>query len=451
MNRMPVISSVSLRREERERRSERSAVRASWLAVVCAGALMSLVPGRPLGGQSLGDRVNAVRDGTVQMTYASRPDACGDGDDVLGLGRLITVYPSMQGHGSSNVNCTFGPARVVITKRDGEVASVRTYIGGTRRSGASGTDLGVVSTRQAASYFLDLASTANRRVATSALMAASVADSVDIWRQLLAIARNDERPSDVRSSALYWMSGVAPAEAVGPLAALARSGSESRTLREGVVMTLSQLADGVGVPTLIELARRDGAERWLRDRAIFWLGNARDNRARATLRTLAADDTLARDLRDQAIFALGFLDHHGDNGAFLRTLYARVDDKRLKDKVIQSVAQLDDDADQRWLLDRVLDTNESVDLRKQALFWRGQKDDAPVRDLIALYPRLDSRELREHYTFVLSQRSEPDAVDKLIDMARNDPDREIRSKATFWLGQSKDPRAARFLEERISR
>ena len=68
MNRMPVISSVSLRREERERRSERSAVRASWLAVVCAGALMSLVPGRPLGGQSLGDRVNAVREGTVQMT-----------------------------------------------------------------------------------------------------------------------------------------------------------------------------------------------------------------------------------------------------------------------------------------------------------------------------------------------------------------------------------------------
>ena len=42
-------------------------------------------------------------------------------------------------------------------------------------------------------------------------------------------------------------------------------------------------------------------------------------------------------------------------------------------------------------------------------------------------------------------------MDKLIDLARNDTDREIRSKATFWLGQSRDPRASKFLEERISK
>ena len=415
----------------------------------CGAVLATLVATPCLGAQSLDDRVGAVKDGSVQMTFASRPDACGDGDDVLGLGRLITVYPSMQGHGWSNANCTFGPARVVITKRDGELTAVRTYIGGVRRSTSGAIDLGVVPARAAASYFLDLASTANRRVATSAIMAAAVADSVDIWRQLLALARNENRPSDVRSSALYWMSGVAPAEAVAPLAVLARSGAESRTLREGVVMTLGQLRDGVGVPTLIELTR-DG-ERWLRDRAIFWLGNAHDDRGRATLRSLASSDTLPRDLRDQAIFALGFLDQRGDNGAFLRGLYARVDDTRLKDKLIQSVAQLDDDADQRWLVDRVLDANEPVDLRKQALFWRGQKNDAPVRDLIALYPRLQSQELKDHYVFVLSQRHESEAVDKLIDMARNDSDREIRAKAMFWLGQSRDPRATKFLEERISR
>jgi HEAT repeat protein len=416
------------------------------------GAVVATLVATPcLGAQVLADRVSAVRDGSVQMTYASRPDACGDGNDVLGLGRLITVYPSMQGHGWSNATCTFGPARVVITKRDGEIASVRTYIGTGRRTSTGSTDLGVVSTRQAAAYFLDLASTANRRVATSSIMAAAVADSVDIWRQLLALARNDDRPRDVRSSALYWMSGIAPAEAAAPLAALARSGSESKSLREGVVMTLAQLRDGVGVPTLIELTRRDGDARWLRDRAIFWLGNARDDRARTTLRMLATSDTLPRELREQAIFALGFLDHHGDNGPFLRTLYTRVDDRRLKDKLIQSVAQLDEDADQRWLIDRVLDANEPVELRKQALFWRGQKNEAPVRELIALYPRLESRELKDHYVFVLSQRHESDAVDKLMDLARNDPDREVRSKAMFWLGQSKDSRVAKFLDERISR
>ena len=53
--------------------------------------------------------------------------------------------------------------------------------------------------------------------------------------------------------------------------------------------------------------------------------------------------------------------------------------------------------------------------------------------------------------FVLSQRREPEAVDKLIDLARNDSDREIREKATFWLGQSRDPRATKYLEDRISK
>jgi HEAT repeat protein len=424
-------------------------VRMTCRALRVSLAVIAAAP--PLAAQALADRIGAVKDGTVQVTYASRPDACGDGGDVMALGRLFTVYPSVQGHGWSRMNCAFGPARVVLTRRDGEVAAVRTYIGGTRRGAADVTDLGVVSAADAAAYFLGLASTLSGRAATSAIMAAAVADSADIWRQLLALARNDSRPRDVRSGALYWLSGVAPPAAAEPLTALARSGNESRSLREGVVMTLAQLRDGAGVPSLIEMTRRDDGEHWLRERAIFWLGNAGDERARATLRTLAASDTLAADLRDQAIFALGFLDQHGGNGPFLRSLYERVDEKRLKDKIIQAVAQLDETEDQRWLVDRVLDTREAVDLRKQALFWRGQKNSSPLGDLIALYPRLDSQELRDHYVFVLSQRREPAAVDKLIDLARNDTDREIRAKATFWLGQSRDPRAVKYLEERISK
>jgi len=395
--------------------------------------------------------VSAVKDGTLQITYASRPDACGDGNDVTALGKLVTVYPSVQGHGWSNMNCTFGPARVVVTKVDGSITSVRVHIGAPRRAPADVTDLGTVPAREAATYFLGLASSLGGRAAGSSIMAAAVADSADIWRQLLALARNDDRSRDVRSSALYWLSGVTPADAVSPLAEIARNGSEPRSLREGVIMTLAQMRDGVGVPPLIEMTKRDRADPWVRERAIFWLGNADDDRARATLRAIASSDTVARQFRDQAIFALGFLDHDGDNGQFLRTLYTRLDDTRLKDKVIQAVAQLDDSADEQWLLDRVLDASEPIDLRKQALFWRGQHNDSPLGDLIALYPRLDSRELRDHYVFVLSQRRESAAVDKLIDLAKTDSDREVRAKAMFWLGQSQDPKAMKFLEERINR
>ena len=417
----------------------------------CLGVVMAAVTAPHLGAQSIADRMAAVREGTVQMTYASRPEACGDGRDITALGRLFMVYPSVQGHGWSRMDCTFGPTRAVVTRRDGEVTLVRVHVGAPRRSDADVTDLGTVSAREAAEYFLGLASTARGRVASNAIMAAAFADSADIWQRLLSLARDENRTQDVRSSALYWLSGVAPADAAAPLAALARNGTESRQLREGVIMTLGQLRNGAGVPSLIEMTKRDDDSRWVRERAIFWLGNASDDRGRATLRTIASSDTIARDLRGKAIFALGFLDHDGGNGPFLRTLYARLDDPQLKDKVIQAVAQLDEDDDQRWLVQRVLDANESVELRKQALFWRGQKQSAPLGDLVAIYPRLDSRDLKEHYVFVLSQRRESDAVDKLIDLAKNDPDREIREKATFWLGQSRDPRAAKYLEDRISK
>jgi hypothetical protein len=40
-------------------------------------------------------------------------------------------------------------------------------------------------------------------------------------------------------------------------------------------------------------------------------------------------------------------------------------------------------------------------------------------------------------------------VDKLLDIARRDPDAQMRKKALFWLGQSEDPRAAKALQDII--
>jgi len=37
-------------------------------------------------------------------------------------------------------------------------------------------------------------------------------------------------------------------------------------------------------------------------------------------------------------------------------------------------------------------------------------------------------------------------VDRLFEIARTEPDMELRKKAIFWLGQSDDPRVPAFLE-----
>ena len=98
----------------------------------------------------------------------------------------------------------------------------------------------------------------------------------------------------------------------------------------------------------------------------------------------------------------------------------------------------------------IRDENATVHARKEALFWFGQTGES-TRELVALDGALEGQELREQYTFVLSQRRDEPSLDKLIDLARRDPDTKIRKQAMFWLGQSKDPRAIQFFKDVLRR
>jgi hypothetical protein len=98
----------------------------------------------------------------------------------------------------------------------------------------------------------------------------------------------------------------------------------------------------------------------------------------------------------------------------------------------------------------VQDAGAAVDTRQQALFWLGQTR-IPTSDLSRLYEGLKPTGLREHFVFVMSQRRDETAVDKLIDIASHDTDRDIRKNAMFWLGQTNNPRAVKFLRDLVTR
>ena len=72
--------------------------------------------------------------------------------------------------------------------------------------------------------------------------------------------------------------------------------------------------------------------------------------------------------------------------------------------------------------------------------------------MAALYDRIGDNELKDHLIFVLSQRqSDRAAIDKMFDIAKNEKDADLRKKAIFWLGQSRDPRVQQFLMELINK
>jgi hypothetical protein len=204
------------------------------------------------------------------------------------------------------------------------------------------------------------------------------------------------------------------------------------------------LADSVAIADdLARLVRDESARDETRGYAVMWMGFVSGDDARRHLRAMVTDASLSADMRGRAIVALAEREIERADAEFLQSQYGTLP-ASLRDKVFLALSRTGDPRIHRWLADRVTDRNESLELRKQALFWSGQGD-MPVGQLVALGPRLELRDLREHFVFVLSQRRDDEAVDALIAVARADPDRELRKRALFWLGQSKSQKARDFL------
>jgi len=440
--------------------------RAFLLALVLLAAVSRVPAGAQASLASLAARVAQAPDGVVRMQYDSRPDACGDGRDMVGFRRALFGRSFESYGGWSNVRCVAGPLRVQLTIADRRPVSVRTQIGGAWPA-ATGrvTDLGTVESREAAAYFFSLVPQleGGGRKGRILLPAVLAADASAL-PELLALVRDSARTDDTRRQALHWVGQLGDASVVPALVGFARQGSSGsggvpdndqgdgaidtrgrRGLASAALAALSMLDDGAGVPALIDLARTGDVT--VRHSAVFWLGQSGDARARRTLHTVIEDARENERVRGNAIFALA----HGEGAApgefaYLRGVFPRLESERLKEAVLQGMAEDDGDGG-RWLLDRARDASESTKVRRTALFWAGQRQATPTRDLVAAYRGLDDASLREHAIFVLSQRDDDVAVNALLQIAREDTDRRMRGKALFWLAQRKDDRATKLISD----
>jgi HEAT repeat protein len=422
-------------------------------ASVPAVVLAALAAAPPASAQTLAARIERVANGEAVVRFAARPGVCGDGRGMIRDGQrgIMMSRSSVTTHvvdDMSGRGCVAGPVRLVVSRSDGRVTRLRTSVGLPEAPPAGAVDLGTVGARDATAYLLTLATSAGADVAGDAIVPVVLADSVVVWPDLLRLARDRRRPVEVRRKAVHWVGFVGTSEAAGPLDSIARTMGEERGVREGALVALAELTDGTGVPALLALAG-PGTDAWLRGRAIFWLGQTGDDRARAALHAMASSTELSDDLRGEAIFAIGHGNPSAEDAAFLRRLYPTLASGTLRERTLQSVADLPGDENWRWLLGLAADARQPTESRRQALFWAGQGE-APVAELVSLYGRLAEVEVREHAIFVLSQRDESAATDALLEIARHDEDARLRRKALFWLGQVDDPRVATLIRELLA-
>ena len=262
------------------------------------------------------------------------------------------------------------------------------------------------------------------------------------------LARRDAGSACLRRKAVFLVSQKRSAETSRILLDAVRSDPD-REVREQAVFWLSQVPGEETVAALDSILRDPKTDAEIQDKAIFALSQHRSSRAGAILRAFAERRDAPSELREKAIFWLG-QNRSADNAQFLKDLYKKLENDDLKEKVIFSLSQMGGTDNYRWLMDIALDSHEDIEIRKKALFWAGQGNSVDVADLVRLYDSMNDRDMKEQLIFVYSQRREAAALDKLFSIGKNDPDRELRKKAIFWIGQSRDPRAAQFLQELIN-
>jgi HEAT repeat protein len=283
-----------------------------------------------------------------------------------------------------------------------------------------------------------------RVAALNALLQMDADAAVPILKQVLA--RRDPCSVVLRRKAVFIISQKRTSETEDILLASARTDPDAE-VREQAVFWLSQVGSERAVNALDSILR-SSPDPELQKKALFALSQIQGPRAGQILRDFAQRGDAPGEVREQAIFWLG-QQSTPENAAFLRDLYAHLTDDDLRDKVIFSLSQMRSEENTRWLLDLAQNEREPIEMRKKALFWAGQTG-ADLTDLAALYDRTSNEEMKEQLIFVYSQRHEPAAVEKLIDIAKHDGNPELRKKAVFWLGQSHDPRARQALLDIIN-
>lgn len=356
-------------------------------AYIMAVALVApTVPVAAAAQASLERRATAAGDAPVQFHFASRDGVCGDGKSYVRT-EDDGWYGTFSGDGYRMQSCERGPVRVVVVHAGRDLVKVETYAGPLAADPGAATELGAVSTREAVSYLLALAATADGKPARDALLPAMLADSSTVTPTLLQIARDQARGRDLRKSAITWLSrrraepGGAGATAIArALDQIVRDRAENESVRQQAMSTIARFDRGEGIPTLIGFA--GDADRWITRQAFNALARSGDPRARQFMREAVKRVDLEEDVRIEAIRGIGGEYSTGADLKLLRELYPSLNTDRERDALISAVATAGGSENANWLLAIAKSPTEPVARRRRAVSLLTKFDDPRVKEAL---------------------------------------------------------------------
>jgi hypothetical protein len=427
----------------------------TWMRAARLAALSIAATAAGAEAQSLSSRINNAPNGLVEFTFAAREGVCGNGRTYISVGSNMT-YGSWNGSMNEREPCVNGPVRVVLNRIDGTVVDINTYVGPPNDTPGA-TDLGQVRARDAAEFLLSIAARTDGRPSRDAIMPAALADSAQVSSQLLSIARDRNRPRETRRTAISWLrrevddrgGGVSPSEVVRSLGEIARDDQDTQQIRSTALSVLSQLERGDGVPPLIEISRSQ-EDPWLAKQAVQALARSGDPRARQFLRTAAQRSDLGDDIRMVVIRSIGGEYATSSDASFLRDLYPRLDGEKSRDAVFTTLSEMGGSENARWVLAIARDENAPIRFRRRAV-QVADKVGITTSELVRLYDQVGDAQMKDALISVFAQMGTREATDKLLAIAKNETDFNMRKRAINQMSRSDDPRVKAALKEIVER
>jgi len=261
------------------------------------------------------------------------------------------------------------------------------------------------------------------------------------------LAKRDECSVSLRRAAIYLLGRRTDPEAMNLVMGAARNDPDIR-VRSEALRFLAAMPGDQAISTIEEMARTPGNEQ-LQRAAISALGRSDSPRARQSLRAIIERTDLSESLRAAALASIDD-DRTPDNGAYLRSLYPKLESPRLKSSALRAIARIGGTDNEQWLLSVVRNQNEPVEVRAMALRYAGMSS-IPIGDLVRMYDVADDRPLRMQLIQLYAQRSNPEATDKLLQIAKTGTDPDMRRMAISALSRKNDPRTKQLLLEIIDK
>lgn len=259
--------------------------------------------------------------------------------------------------------------------------------------------------------------------------------------------RKDDCSVQLRRNAIFLIGNRRDASATGVLANVART-DPSLEVRAEAISWLGRIGDDAALEVIEDLLRTSNEER-LQRAAIRALASHPNPRALQRVRALVERSDAPERLRSEAISTFERERLTSEETGWLRSLYPKLTTTSLKQRVVSVIARVGGQENEAWLQTILRNEDEPSEVRSTILSRLGQS--MAIADLGKMYDGASSRMVREYVINALARRTEPEATDKLLDIAKNGTDPSLRRSAISALTRKKDPRATRLLLELISK